>query len=252
MSLVIALLLAGLSLGGLCFDAAYAREAPAWAAQAIGQDWFDLAIAAPWIAICGIGARHSRRWRILLAGAYAYTVYELVIYAFAVHFNAFFLVYCATLGLAGFALIQLAVELAPQPGKTDRRTARIAGGFLVGIGLAFAMMWLAEDVPAMLRNAPSESLRETGLVTNPVHVIDLAFVLPAHVLAGVLIWRTRAALFAQIVLAFGVLMAASICVMLLVIGGAAPIAAAMFGAAVAAATIRARTFRPAHVTHFAA
>jgi hypothetical protein len=40
--------------------------------------------------------------------------------------------------------------------------------------------------------------------------------------------------------------------MLLVIGGAAPIAAAMFGVAVAAAAILARTFRPAHVTHFAA
>jgi hypothetical protein len=104
----------------------------------------------------------------------------------------------------------------------------------------------------MLRNTAPEGLRETGLFTNPVHVIDLAFVLPAHVLAGVAIWRTRAALFAQIVLAFGVLMAGSICVMLLVIGGAVPIAVAMFGVAAAAATILARTFRPAHVTHFAA
>ena len=42
-----------------------------------------------------------------------------------------------------------------------------------------------------------------------MHVIDLAFVLPAHVLAGVLLWKRRAAgeLLGPIVLAFGVLMA---------------------------------------------
>jgi hypothetical protein len=249
MSWAIAVLLAGLSLAGLCCDAVYAREAPAWVAQAIGQDWFDLLIAAPWIAVCGIGARHSRRWRILLAGAYAYTVYELAIYAFAVHFNALFLIYCATLGLAGFALVWIIIELAPHAPRIDRRSARIAGGFLVGVGLVFAALWLAEDIPAVLRNTAPRSLQEAGLFTNPVHVIDLAFVLPAHVIAGVIVWRTRAALFAQIVLAFGVLMAASIGGMLVTIGGG-PIAAAMFAIAFASAAILARTFTSR--MHFAA
>ena len=69
------MLLAAMSLGGL-LTGAYAREAPAWIEQAVGQDWFDLVIAAPLIAICGVGARTSARWRVLLAGAYAYTVYE--------------------------------------------------------------------------------------------------------------------------------------------------------------------------------
>src|SRR5690349_16773196 len=101
----IALFLAVLSAGGI-WSSAYAQETPAWTAQAVGQDWFDLLVAAPWIAICGIMARRgSYRWSVLLAGAYAYTVYEMFIYAFGIHFNALFLVYCATLGLAGFALV---------------------------------------------------------------------------------------------------------------------------------------------------
>jgi hypothetical protein len=255
----VAILLATLSFGGLTAPSIYARELPAWSAQAVGQDWFDLLIAAPWIAACGVLASSgSFRWSVLLAGAYAYTVYELVIYAFAVHFNALFLVYCATLGLAGFALIALVSELRAH-GSTaiedalaaDRRGRHLAGGFLVGVGTLFGALWLAQDVPAVLANRPPRELEETGLFTNPVHVVDLAFVLPAHILAGILLWRDdrRGALLAPIVIAFGILMAASIGAMLVVIaligGPSQPtVAIAMFVIAAASAALLARTLYP--------
>jgi hypothetical protein len=242
-----------MSLGGL-LTSAYDREAPAWVEQAVGQDWFDLVVAAPLIAICGLCARASRRWRVLLAGAYAYTVYELSIYVFAVHFNALFLIYCATLGLAAFALIALLGELRDDDLADDlamdRRAARLGGGFLVALGAIFGLMWLAEDLPAVMRNTPSPALAETGLLTNPVHAIDLSFVLPAHVVVGVMLWRrTRAGeLYGPVMLAFGVLMSASIGGMLVVIalrGGAAavPVIAAMFAVAIASAAILARVLR---------
>jgi hypothetical protein len=242
----VASLLAAMSLGGILTDA-YAREAPAWIAQAIGQDWFDLLIAAPWIAICGIAARRSYRWRILLAGAYGYVVYELFIYAFAIHFNAMFLLYCATLGMAAFALIALLGELRAEVREVDARGAHIGGAFLVGLGAVFALMWLAEDVPAVLANTPPASLVETGLLTNPVHAIDLSFVLPAHIVVGVLLWRRRdtGLLYAPVVLAFGIVMAASIGGMMLQIalaGGDAPVPviAAMFTITVATAIVLVR------------
>ena len=255
----LALLLAAVSLGGL-LSPAYARETPAWTAQAIGQDWFDLVMAVPWIAVSGWCARSgSYRWRVLLAGAYAYTVYEMLIYAFAVHFNALFLVYCATLGLAGFALAALAIEMRGSADVVGARGAHFAGGWLIVVGAAFGIMWLAEDVPAMLCNTPSTTLVETGLFTNPVHVIDFAFVLPLHVVAGVWIWQRRKAgeLLAPIVLAFGVLMSASIAGMMIVmhvIGAeaAAPVAIAMLVVAAVSAGVLARVLLPRHATSHAA
>lgn len=230
----VSVLLIAVSLGGL-FSSAYARELPGWRAQAVGQDWFDLLVAAPWIAVCGIGARTgSFRWRVLLAGGYAYAVYEMLIYAFAVHFNALFLVYCATLGVAGFALVATALDLTRHD-IVHGHTAHAVACFLIVLGAAFGLMWLAEDVPAVLRDTPPPSLVETGLLTNPVHVIDLAFVLPLHVVAGVWLWQRRRAsmALASIVLAFDVLMAASIGGMMLVMlatgaGAAVPVIVAMF------------------------
>jgi hypothetical protein len=132
----------------------------------------------------------------------------------------------------------------------DRRGARVAGGFLVGVGVVFGALWLAEDVPALLRGEQPASLVETGLLTNPVHVIDYAFALPAHILAGVLLWRRRpsGAALGPIVLAFGVLMAASIGGMLVVIrlsGGAAPlpVTIALFVIAASTAAVLHRLLR---------
>lgn len=246
----IALLLAALSLGGILTNA-YAQETPAWVAQAIGQDWFDLIVAVPWLLVCGAGARGgSYRWGVLLAGGYAYVVYELFIYTFAIHFNAMFLIYVATLGLAGWGLLALAIDLARRIEPIEARGARLAGGVLIAIGVAFSLLWLAEDLPAVLGNRTPASLTETGLFTNPVHVIDLAFVLPVHVLAGVWLLRRRGAgeLLGPVVLAFGVLMAASIGGMLIVMyarGFAAPlpVIGAMAVTAIVTAAVLIRVLR---------
>lgn len=254
----LALLLALISLGGLLIPSLYAREPTPWQLQAKGQDWFDLIAVVPWLVACGVFARDGRRayrWRMLLAGTYAYCVYELVIYAFAVHFNTLFLVYCAALGVSMFGLIALLSELARERHAIDARAAKLAGAFLVAVGGLFALLWLVEIVPALLRGEPSPQLAETGLFTNPVHVIDLSFVLPIHILVGIALWH-RARLgevYGPVVLAFGVVMAASIGGMLLAIGAmtgelALPVAIMLFAVAGASAAVLARTLYPPHVS----
>jgi hypothetical protein len=216
------LLLVAISLAGILNPSTYARETPGWAAQAVGQDWFDLVVAVPWLAFSGAYARNgSRPGRFLLAGGYLFALYELAIYAFAIHFNALFLVYCAALGLSVLGLVATMHAL----GREDlpawfgaRMPRRSAAALLLAIGVAFAALWLRDVVPAMLGGGTPATVAEARVPTNPVHVMDLSIILPAHVAAGVLLWRRRPLgyLLAPVLLAFGVLMAASIGGMLVV------------------------------------
>jgi hypothetical protein len=253
-SLPLAALLGAISLAGLTFPSLYARESASWTAQALGQDWVDLLLAVPWLVIAGLGARRgSRRALLLLGGGLAYTVYELVIYAFAVRFNALFLVYCATLGLALFSLCALGAGLLREDPKSwygPHVPARAAGGFLITVAVVFALLWLAEVVPALARGSVPPSVAEAGVATNPVHVLDLAFVLPAHVLIGVWLLRGRSLAYAlaPILLGFDALMAASIAGMMVVMGlrglAVSPaVAAALAAVAAASAILLARVLR---------
>lgn len=230
--LVLAFLLAVMSLGGLLLPSTYAREAPAWTIQAIAQDWFDLVIAVPALALCAAwAARGSRRGLLVYAGGLLFTAYTAVIYAFAVHLNALFLVYCAVLGISLYTLIVVCARV-----WQSQRTVRVAktiphrsaGGFLVAVGGAFALLWLAQLGPAALSGTPPAELAAMGLPTNPVHVLDLSFILPLHIIAGVALWRMKSAiaLLAPIVLVFGAFMSASIGVMT-AIGGNVPVTVAM-------------------------
>lgn len=189
----LAALVALSSLGGILLPSTYARETASWAAQGIGQDWVDLLLVAPFLILAGVAVRRgSRVFTLLYGGALIYVLYSFVLYAFDMHFNRLFFVYCGTLGLAFFALAGLAAGLLRADVAAwfdERAPARLVGVYLVVTALLFALLWLAEDVPAVLRGTPPPSLAEVGLMSNPVHVIDLSIVLPAMFIGGVALLR---------------------------------------------------------------
>jgi hypothetical protein len=247
----LAALVGMISLGGILFPSTYARETASWAAQAIGQDWVDLVVAVPWLAISGALARRgSRRALLLFGGGLLYTAYELVIYAFSVRFNSLFLVYCATLGLSLFALGGLLAGLVGQDARSwyaDRAPRRTAAAFLIGVGGLFALLWLAEVLPATLRGSIPPPVAEATIPTNPVHVMDLSFILPLHFVAGMSLARRRplGLALAPILLAFDALMALSIAGMMVVMrlrgfDAAPPIMTAMALLSVASAVLLSR------------
>jgi hypothetical protein len=105
---VLAAVFAATSLGGILLTSTYSRETASWRARGIGQDWFDLLVLIPVLVASGARARGgSRAARMVLGGALVYSAYSFVLYAFDVHFNALFLVYCAGLGLSFFSLAAL-------------------------------------------------------------------------------------------------------------------------------------------------
>ena len=251
---LVSILLVAISLAGILGPATYARETPNWSTQAVAQDWFDLIVVAPALFLTALwAARGSRRGQLVFAGVLLDTIYTLVIYAFAVHLNSLFLVYCAALGVAIYTLIGLAHAIAREGVERVefRPPRRIAGGFLIGVGIAFSGLWLLQLIPAALTGREPADLAETGLLTNPVHVIDLSFILPLHVIAGIALWRRRpiGQLLAPVVLAFGALMSASIGVLVIMMeargiaGGGYPIAAAMAAVAILSSALLVASLR---------
>lgn len=218
--LATAVLVTVASLGGIFWSAVYARETVSWRVQGMAQDWVDLVVAAPWLAIAALFTlRGSRRGALLLGGAFAYTAYSFAIYAFAVHFNGLFLVYVATLGLSVYGLVDLARSLAGERVHTwfdDRAPRRLASGAMMAFAVVFALLWLAQILPALATGTEPAELAEVGLVTNPVHVLDLAIVLPLLFIGGLLLRRRRDSgyVLGAILLGFSVLMDLAILAMM--------------------------------------
>ena len=100
-AVVISALVVLSSLVGILDPATYARETATWVAQGVGQDWANLLVVAPFLALAGVLAlRVSRLATVLLGGGLIYVMYSFVLYSFAVHFNSLFLVYCASPSVA--------------------------------------------------------------------------------------------------------------------------------------------------------
>ena len=109
-----------------------------------------------------MGRRGSAHAYLGWLGIVVYSVYSYAIYALDVRFNALFLVYVAVLGLSIYALIGGLTAMDPVPVKT-----------------AFS-----ERAP--VRKTP-QGLIDAGLSTSPVHVLDMAVLLPPTLVTGALL-----------------------------------------------------------------
>ncbi len=208
-------LIAGLSsmasVAGLTDAAVYAQETQNWISQAKGQDIGNLIAVAVLIVSGYLYARGSLKAALVWLGTLLYFVYAYAVYAFALHFNYLFLIYVAVLGLSVYAIVF-------NLGRMRSMSAKYAGAFkhaaytLIGIGSLFGLLWLSEVIPAIAGGTVPKSLQEAGLWVNPIHVIDLALVLPAFIITGVMMLRGSKAgqFFAAPWLAFSVLMGTSI------------------------------------------
>jgi hypothetical protein len=191
LTLSVALLAAA---GRLAADRIYNQETSVLFDQATAQDVVTLLPVAPLLAFLAVSARRGSLSAFLcLPGLLAFTVYNYAIYAFSIHFGPLFLVWVAILGLSIFALVG-APATADMPAIKQRFAGRAMprpAWFLIVVAVLFVLLWLSEIVPSLLAGDPSRSARDWNVPTNPVHVLDLAFFLPAAVTSGILLLRRR-------------------------------------------------------------
>lgn len=195
LSIVAALLAVVGSVAGLAIGGIYAPLTPVFLPQALAQDLANLLLVAPaWLILATLALRGSLRAYLLWLGVLAFTVYNYVIYTFSIPFGPLFLPWVAVLGLSLYSLIGgIAVidHEAVAAAFTSRRAVVVAGWSLMVMAILFGLLWLSEDVPALRAGLRPQSLVDMALPTNPVHILDLAFFLPAVLMVGVLLLRRR-------------------------------------------------------------
>ncbi|TFB96777.1 hypothetical protein E3O42_16700 [Cryobacterium adonitolivorans] len=184
------------SVVGLSVDGIYDSLTSAFLFQALAQDIINAVVVAPLVVLCAVLAlRGSYRAGLLCLGAVAFTVYSYVIYTFSIPFGPIFPVWVGVLGLSLFALIGGLVSFT-RAGAVERfahnRATVVAAWTLLVVAGLFGLLWLSEDLPALLAGVRPQSVIDMALPTNPVHILDYAFFLPAAVWAGVGLLHRRA------------------------------------------------------------
>jgi hypothetical protein len=211
-SVALAMLIVCVSLVGIYSPDFYAAETLNWQVQSLGQDIIDLVLVAPVLVVTTLLTLKNRKIGFpIWAGIMFYLVYTFAIYSFAVHFNQLFVFYCLILGVSFYAFIYFGYTQLQQKHALFIESIvakRVIGIYFIVIAMLFYFLWLAEIVPAIQNNTIPKNLMDAGLPTNPVHVIDLAIVLPGIFMTGVLLLRNKklGLVFTPVLLVFFILM----------------------------------------------
>ena len=211
-----------ISYAGLFIPDTYAKETANWQAQAFGQDILDLYLITPLLLITSWFAYKRNRTGLLLwAGIIVYLIYTFVLFAFAVHFNNLFIVYCLTLGLSIYAFMYFLFSQFTKPitnWYNEKIPIKSVASFFIILAGLFYILWLSEIIPANLNNTIPKSITDAGLITNPVHVLDLAVLLPGLIFIAISLLKKKllGILLAPVILTFAVLMDMTIGLMVIV------------------------------------
>jgi hypothetical protein len=91
--------------------------------------------------------------------------------------------------------------------------------FLVLVALVFYGLWFSTVLPATFGDSIPEEISDNDFLVNPIHVIDLAFALPALLIGAVQIWKKRSLgyLIASLALVFMVLLTIALAAMMVML-----------------------------------
>lgn len=198
LSMSVVALVTAASVAGLWMDGLY-REPDALVQMLRAFDLVTLGVVAPLLALTLVPRfRHHPRAELLTPSMLAYCVYNYAYYIFGAELNALLLVQVAIFTTAIYALVLWFMRLdVPSLGSRfqPKTPVRAIAAILLllgvplaiiqlGTGLSFAMSGTVPEDPSVLV-VPAE-------LTRLGAVLDLSLLVPAYVLAAVLLWRRRA------------------------------------------------------------
>jgi len=171
----------------------YFYDTVSTAAQERGNDLVTLVVGLPLLAVSTwLAFRESLRGQLLLAGTLGFFLYTYMSMSMLTAFNTLFLVYVAlfALSLYAFILCLMSFDLARLPGQfSPRLPRRLIAGLLFAVGAFLALAWVGRIAADM---APGRAAALENTTTLVIQAMDLALIVPAAVLAGVLLLRRSA------------------------------------------------------------
>lgn len=188
-------LMFGASIAGIFDAAVYEKETTNWVAQCFGQDFSNLFFVIPILLLSFYATKKGYRFaKIVWMGAMITNIYAYVIYCFSIHFNYLFHIYCAILGLSIFATLgcmleNFSIDFKSWFSMQMKRTFYAI--FVLFIAIVFALLWFLQTIPATFHNTLPESAVASGLITNPVYVLDFSFYLPLMGFSAISLLRDK-------------------------------------------------------------
>jgi hypothetical protein len=158
-----------------------------------GQDAVTLVLGIPLLLLFTVLYRRgSRRGGLLLTGILAYFLYVYATMSLGAAYNPLFLLYVALFGASfyAFVLVFTAVDLEGLPEDVLANLPRRGpAAYLFGAGLLTLFVWVMPLLKPLFQGEPLGLLdSSTTLVT---HALDLALIVPATFVAGVLILQRK-------------------------------------------------------------
>jgi hypothetical protein len=168
----------------------YQHDSVSMAAQAIAQDYVTLFLGVPLLLLSFYLYRKGLlKGSLLLTGTLGYFLYTYASYSFLSMYNSMFLVYVALMSASFFAftLMMMSYEINYLPlFFSEKMPVKFLGGFLLFVSFVFGMMWTGKlGFPLMNHTQPPEDIQH--YTTFVIQALDLGIVVPAGLLAGVLL-----------------------------------------------------------------
>jgi len=221
LAVVLMALLTVVSFFGAFVKDTYSRDVASMAAQGMGQDLVNLFIIVPLLLVSLIHLqKNSKTATFVFGGTVLYILYSFTIYSLGVHFNNMFLLYCLILGCSFYLFIYYIISLNTLGVKKwfeDRIPVKTTGVYFIIIAAMFYVLWLSDIAPAIINNSTPKTVSEYDLLVNPVHVMDIAIVLPGLIITAILIMRRiqLGFVFAPILLVFTILLTIALAAMVI-------------------------------------
>jgi hypothetical protein len=194
LSIVIGLLIAVASAGGLFIEGLYRNNL--WAtSQFQGSDFVRLIIIVPILFITlWLAKRGSTRAFLIWLGILWLTVYDYAFYLFGAAFNEFFLIYVALFSLSILALLSTLPHVNVEKIKqlfSPKTPVKWIGSYLILIAIFLGGLWITQSIIFILTGQTPQSLEASGHITEIVFALDLSLLFPGLLLGAILLWLRR-------------------------------------------------------------